>query len=63
MAHSTRFERVTFALGGYRLIAYSEAGADCLYAPGVYELPDFARIVAAVRPKPVNVMISGPVPA
>ena len=42
-----------------RLVAYSEAGADCLYAPGVYELPDIARIVAAVRPKPVNVMITG----
>ena len=45
-----------------RLVAYSEAGADCLYAPGVNELPDIARIVAAVRPKPVNVMITGPNP-
>lgn len=46
-----------------RLVAYSEAGADCLYAPGVYELPDIARIVAAVSPKPVNVMITGPNPS
>ena len=45
-----------------RLIAYSEAGADCLYAPGVNELPDIARIVAAVSPKPVNVMMTGPNP-
>jgi 2-methylisocitrate lyase-like PEP mutase family enzyme len=43
-----------------RLIAYSEAGADCLYAPGVYDLDDIARIVSAVHPKPVNVMIVGP---
>ena len=43
-----------------RLIAYSDAGADCLYAPGVYDLDDIARIVSAVHPKPVNVMIIGP---
>lgn len=42
-----------------RLVAYAGAGADCLYAPGVYELSNIARIVAAVRPKPVNVMITG----
>lgn len=46
-----------------RLVAYSEAGADCLYAPGVKELADIASIVAAVRPKPVNVMITGPSPS
>lgn len=45
-----------------RLIAYSEAGADCLYAPGVTELPEIASIIAAVSPKPVNVMITGPNP-
>lgn len=45
-----------------RLVAYSDAGADCLFAPGVNELADIARIVAAVRPKPVNVMITGPAP-
>lgn len=43
-----------------RLVAYSEAGADCLYAPGVTALPEIASIVAAVSPKPVNVMITGP---
>lgn len=45
-----------------RLQAYAEVGADCLYAPGAYELSDIEKIVAAVRPKPVNVMINGPQP-
>ena len=42
-----------------RLIAYAEAGADCLYAPGVSEPDDIAAIVKAVAPKPVNVLVSG----
>ena len=41
-----------------RLIAYAEAGADCLYAPGVRTADDIAAIVAAVAPKPVNVLAS-----
>jgi 2-methylisocitrate lyase-like PEP mutase family enzyme len=41
-----------------RLVAYSEAGADCLYAPGVKEPGDIAEIVKAVSPKPVNVLVS-----
>ncbi|MBQ8104651.1 MAG: isocitrate lyase/phosphoenolpyruvate mutase family protein [Afipia sp.] len=45
-----------------RLVAYSEAGADCLYAPGITDLSEIASIVAAVQPKPVNVMITGPSP-
>jgi 2-methylisocitrate lyase-like PEP mutase family enzyme len=45
-----------------RLVAYSEAGADCLYAPGITDLSEVARVVAAVSPKPVNVMITGPSP-
>jgi 2-methylisocitrate lyase-like PEP mutase family enzyme len=40
-----------------RLVAYAEAGADCLYAPGVKETADIAGIVAAVAPKPVNVLL------
>jgi 2-methylisocitrate lyase-like PEP mutase family enzyme len=40
-----------------RLVAYAEAGADCLYAPGVTDLADIAEIVAAVSPKPVNVLL------
>jgi 2-methylisocitrate lyase-like PEP mutase family enzyme len=39
-----------------RLQAYAEAGADVLYAPGVRERADIQTIVAAVRPKPVNVL-------
>ncbi len=43
-----------------RLTAYAEAGADCLYAPGVSVREDIAAIVKAVAPKPVNLLISGP---
>jgi methylisocitrate lyase len=42
-----------------RLEAYAEAGADCLYAPGVRSVPDVAAIVRAVAPKPVNVLVGG----
>ena len=42
-----------------RLVAYSEAGADCLYAPGVRSSSDVAAIVQAVAPKPVNVLVGG----
>jgi 2-methylisocitrate lyase-like PEP mutase family enzyme len=43
-----------------RLVAYAEAGADCLYAPGVTDLAAIAKIVAAVAPKPVNVLLLSP---
>src|SRR5947209_762649 len=42
-----------------RLVAYAEAGADCLYAPGVKKPGEIADIVKAVAPKPVNVLVSG----
>jgi 2-methylisocitrate lyase-like PEP mutase family enzyme len=42
-----------------RLAAYADAGADCLYAPGVRSLDDIAAIVRAVAPKPVNVLVGG----
>jgi 2-methylisocitrate lyase-like PEP mutase family enzyme len=42
-----------------RLVAYAEAGADCLYAPGVSKLDEIAQIVKAVAPKPVNILVSG----
>ncbi len=42
-----------------RLVAYAEAGADCLYAPGVSDLSEIAAIVSAVAPKPVNVLLWG----
>ncbi len=40
-----------------RLVAFAEAGADCLYAPGVKTPADIAAIVKAVAPKPVNLLI------
>ncbi|HEX3160881.1 MAG TPA: isocitrate lyase/phosphoenolpyruvate mutase family protein [Gemmatimonadaceae bacterium] len=43
-----------------RLVAYSDAGADCLYAPGVSEPAHIEAIVAAVAPKPVNVLLVSP---
>ena len=41
-----------------RLAAFAEAGADCLFAPGVVEPDEIAAIVKAVAPKPVNVLVS-----
>jgi 2-methylisocitrate lyase-like PEP mutase family enzyme len=41
-----------------RLEAFAEAGAECLYAPGVVEIEEIEEIVKAVSPKPVNVLIS-----
>jgi 2-methylisocitrate lyase-like PEP mutase family enzyme len=42
-----------------RLAAYAEAGADCLYAPGVSNPDEIAQIVKTVAPRPVNVLVSG----
>lgn len=42
-----------------RLTAYAEAGADCLYAPGVSDPDAIAQIINAVAPKPINVLVSG----
>ena len=39
-----------------RLTAFAEAGADCLYAPGLRSMADIKAVVAAVAPKPVNVL-------
>lgn len=41
-----------------QLVAFAEAGADCLYAPGVSKPHEIAAIVKAVAPKPVNVLVS-----
>lgn len=43
-----------------RLTAYAEAGADCLFAPGLKSEADIAAVVRAVAPKPVNVVIGSP---
>jgi 2-methylisocitrate lyase-like PEP mutase family enzyme len=40
-----------------RLLAYSDAGADCLYAPGLKSKDDIAAVVKAVAPKPFNLLI------
>ena len=42
-----------------RLTAYADAGADCLYAPGVSNRDEIAQIVKTVAPKPVNILVSG----
>jgi len=43
-----------------RLRAYADAGADCLYAPRIDNLDHVSAIVAAVSPKPVNLLINAP---
>jgi len=43
-----------------RLRAYSEAGADCLYAPRIDQVDQVTAIVEAVAPKPVNLLINSP---
>lgn len=40
-----------------RLQAYAQAGADCLYAPGIRSREQISAVIAAVAPKPVNVLI------
>jgi 2-methylisocitrate lyase-like PEP mutase family enzyme len=42
-----------------RLVAYAEAGADCLYAPGASKPDEIAHIAKTVAPNPVNVLVSG----
>lgn len=43
-----------------RLVAYAEAGADVLYAPGLTSREQIAEVVAAVAPKPVNILVGSP---
>ncbi|MBX3532978.1 MAG: isocitrate lyase/phosphoenolpyruvate mutase family protein [Xanthobacteraceae bacterium] len=43
-----------------RLKAYSAAGADCLYAPGISKPEQIKAVVQAVAPKPVNLLIGTP---
>ena len=56
-----RAEGVLFGHSGVseaidRLVALAEAGADCLYAPGLKTADDIAAAVKAVAPKPLNVL-------
>ena len=45
-----------------RLVAFADAGADVLYAPGLRTPEEIEAVVRAVSPKPVNVVmgLSGP---
>ena len=43
-----------------RLSAYAEAGADCLYAPRIDTVEQISAVVAAVAPKPANLLINAP---
>src|SRR5271167_2828939 len=43
-----------------RLQAYAQAGADCLYAPGIRTKEQIAAVVKAVHPKPVNLLQGWP---
>lgn len=42
-----------------RLTAFAEAGADCLYAPGIRTDEEIRAVVQAVAPRPVNVLTLG----
>jgi 2-methylisocitrate lyase-like PEP mutase family enzyme len=44
-----------------RLVAFADAGADCLFAPGVRDPEIIATLVRAVAPKPVNLLVSSPI--
>lgn len=43
-----------------RLSRYAEAGADCLYAPRIQSVEHITAIIAAVSPKPVNLLVNAP---
>ena len=45
-----------------RLRAYAEAGADCLYAPGITTREQIEAVVAAVAPRPVNLLVGSALP-
>jgi 2-methylisocitrate lyase-like PEP mutase family enzyme len=49
-----------FGIALKRLVEFADAGADCLFAPGVREPDEIAAMVKAVSPKPVNVLVSAP---
>jgi 2-methylisocitrate lyase-like PEP mutase family enzyme len=53
-----RVEGMTASASIARAVAYAEAGADCLFVPFIDDLAVTADLVAAVAPKPVNVIVS-----
>ena len=44
-----------------RLKAFADAGADCLYAPGLKTREQIETVVQAVAPTPVNLLMSAPI--
>jgi 2-methylisocitrate lyase-like PEP mutase family enzyme len=54
------FDAAALAPAIDKLVAFADAGADCLYAPGVREAADIAQMVKAVAPKPLNVVMMKP---
>jgi methylisocitrate lyase len=52
-----RFGRPDLADTIRRLTAFADAGADCLYAPGLRANSDIIAVVDAVAPKPVNLLV------
>ncbi len=57
-AYLNGIKDVAFAIE--RLKAFADAGADCLFAPGMTDAAEIAETVKAVAPKPVNVLIMNP---
>jgi 2-methylisocitrate lyase-like PEP mutase family enzyme len=55
-AEATRFERTV-----ERLRAYRDAGADCLFAPGLYDRDTIAKLVKAVE-APLNILANSACP-
>ena len=45
-----------------RLTAFAQVGADCLFAPGVRDPAAIARLVDAISPHAVNVLVASPSP-
>jgi 2-methylisocitrate lyase-like PEP mutase family enzyme len=52
-----RLPGMTAAASIARAVAYAEAGADCLFVPFIADHGAVAELVAAVAPKPVNVVV------
>ena len=45
-----------------RLRAYAQAGADCLYAPGIRTRDQIVAVVTSVAPRPVNLLVGSVIP-
>jgi 2-methylisocitrate lyase-like PEP mutase family enzyme len=52
-----RVSAMTAAESIARAVAYAQAGADCLFVPMILDRGAVAVLVAAVAPKPVNVLV------